>query len=319
MNNSNASPEGSSTLNRRSFLQRTGIGAAAALIPGGSLLLGSNAMARSPFGLIKETLDEEILNYALNLEYLEAQYYLYAVTGQGLSALGISTSGQGTEGSVVIKPNAKVHFSDGIVEQYAQEIAADETNHVKFLRSALGNMAVAQPQVDLLNSFNTLAQAAKIGPSFDPFASDVNFLLGAFIFEDVGVTAYHGAAAYISNRSYLTAAAGILGVEAYHASEVRATLYAMDVANPSLGIAATVAKISALRATLSGAQDDQPIIVDDMSNIVPTDSNSLVYSRTPRQVENVVYGAVNASKGLFYPNGINELRPDLLGVLNYPI
>jgi hypothetical protein len=275
-------PDDRSSLNRRSFLQKTGMGAAAALIPGAALAFsGTPAKASSPLQVITETLDEDILNYALNLEYLEAEFYLRATTGAGLEAQGIGTGGKGTKGSVIVKHKPQVPFSDPVIQQYAEEIAQDEANHVSFLRSALGNMAVAQPQIDLLNSFNTLAQAAGIGSSFDPFASDLNFLLGAFIFEDVGVTAYHGAAPFISNRSYLSAAAGILGVEAYHASELRTILYGMSVTNP--GIAATVQKITNLRAALSKAADDQSIVVDDMANIVPTDSNSLVFSRTPRQ------------------------------------
>jgi hypothetical protein len=316
MKDSLATSETRSSLNRRRFLQRTGLGAAAALIPGASYLLSGRANAQSPLQFFNETLDEDILNFALNLEYLEAEFYLYATTGAGLQAAGVGTSGKGTQGSVVIKSNPKVAFSSPVIEQYAYEIAQDELSHVNFLRSALGNMAVAQPEIDLLNSFNTLAQAAGIASAFDPFANDLNFLLGAFIFEDVGVTAYHGAAPYIDKKAYLLAAAGILGTEAYHASELRTVLYGMDNANPSLGIAATVEKITSLRATLSQAADDQGIVVDSMSNIVPTDSNGLVFSRTPRQVLNVVYGGVNAQKGLFYPKGINELRPDLLGLLN---
>jgi len=287
------------------------------LVLGGTALAGiAVAGATRAFAQAAVT-DTDILNFALNLEYLEAQYYTYATTGASLTAAGGSTAGgSGAAGTVTIKPNPKVPFADPTIASYAMETAGEERKHVAFLQNALGSSAVAMPNIDLLNSFNSLAVAAGIGPGFDPFANDLSFLFGSFIFEDVGVTAYHGAAALLSSKTYLDAAAGIMAVEAYHAGLIRTVLYGMDAANPAAGINAVASKIAAARASLDGTGNDdiglgtESVSLNSSSStytaatVVDADSNSLAFARTTAQVLSIVY-AGGSGQGGFFPSGLN--------------
>jgi hypothetical protein len=277
-----------------------------AMLLGGAALAGLALSRNKAFAQASTAVtDNDILNFALNLEFLEGQFYTLATTGMTLSQAGISTSGgDGTAGgTVTVKANAQVPFQDPLLKQLAAEITMDEQNHVKFLQSALGSAAVAQPNIDLMNSFNALASAAGLGSTFDPFASETNFLLGAFIFEDVGVTAYQGAAGLISSKTYLDKAIGIHNVEAYHAAAIRTRIFQAGTTAQSISQA-----IAATRAKLDGTgNDDIGVgITNGAATIVDNNAQGMTYARTTAQVLSIVYGGGAAGTGgAFYPNAMN--------------
>jgi hypothetical protein len=290
--------------------------------------------------------DADILNFALNLEYLEANFYYLAAFGTTINVANSASTAagaplitlSGTVGTAgTVSGGSKVPFTSIEVASYATETAVEEGKHVALLLGALGSSAVAQPALNLGTSFQTLATAAKIpgGSSFSPYATDDAFLVGAYVFEDVGVTAYHGAASLLTSSANLSTAAGILAVEAYHAGLVRTTINYIDPTGASIGGYTNL--ISSLRATLSqagllgvapSAYDTAP---DDFglatfsvtlgtgtaataTRLTDADASHVVaFARNTTQVLNIVTGGgavngttqVSPAMGVFYPAGMN--------------
>jgi hypothetical protein len=300
--------------------------------------------------------DSDILNFALNLEYLEANFYYMAAFGTTIDVANSASTAAGApvvtlSGTVgtpgTVSGGSKVPFTTIQVASYAIETAIEEGKHVTTLLDALGGSAAAQPAINIGTSFQTLAAAANqaypagnIPSGFSPYASDDTFLVGAYVFEDVGVTAYHGAASLLTTSSNLVVAAGILSVEAYHAGLIRTTLNYLDP-DGSAGLVGYTTSISHLRAVLAnqallgvlpsatsyeGVPDDyglatfttptslgggSPATATRLVDANP--ANVVAFARNPTQVLNIVTGggavsgttAVSPAKGVFYPNGMN--------------
>ncbi len=327
-------------LSRRKFMVGVGAtaGAAAALNLAGCGGSSTTTTTPTPTPTPSTPTDADILNFALNLEYLEAQFYLYAATGSGLEASDTtagSASPYKTVGTVTVGDAAAVPSLTGPQQEILNEIAFEEQAHVRFLRTALGPAAVPMPDIDL-SFFGPLAVAATIttaatgSGSFNPFSSFDYFLVGGFIFEDVGVTAYSGAAPLISPAGvaagYLTAAAGILAVEAYHAGYIRTSLTGRAIAAgsesayPYLGAANLVED---LRATLTVGKSAAPSTTGSVETLLslPTNlttpssivaasaANAVGFARTVNQVLHIVYGSptVGVKSGGFFPSGVNSI------------
>jgi len=118
-------------LTRRSFMARSGAAAAVAVVAG----CGGNATpAPTPTPTPTPTPapvvlgDADYLNFALNLEYLEAEFYLRAATGSGLSA---TDTGNATT-TVVVPSTTMVPGLTTAQQNYIYEIAQNELDHVRF-------------------------------------------------------------------------------------------------------------------------------------------------------------------------------------------
>lgn len=181
---------------RRSiFKHMSGLGQklTAAAVP---LALGSifnKVYAQTPVGASVN----DVLNFALSLEYLESYFYNI---GQASTALQAQFSATNKAALDLIR--------------------TDETNHVTFLRSVLGTAAITAPPTSTFDF--TGGKGGAPGPFVAVFTDAATYLAVAQSLEDTGVRAYKGGAPLLmSNKTVLTAALNIHSVEARHASRLR--------------------------------------------------------------------------------------------------
>jgi hypothetical protein len=149
-------------------------------------------------------------------------------------------------------------------------LRTDEVDHVKYLRAALGSAAVKKPAINL--------SALGYG-----FANVDDFMKLGRQFEDVGVSAYLGAAPLISSKTYLAAAGAILATEAQHSGSLRLSCIWYGVTSPAV---------------------DSLDVPPTENTPFDVDKNGLSIPRTPSQVLNIVYHGGSCSGG-FYPQGMN--------------
>ncbi|GAB3221250.1 ferritin-like domain-containing protein [Spirosoma arcticum] len=163
---------------RRSAFNLVGKAALAAV----PLALGS--VFRKAYGQTNNAVSDA-LNLALFLEYLEDEFYRTFLAIPGL-----------------IPAENRTGFA---------QISKHESQHVAFLKNALGSAATPKPQFDF---------TAK-GIFDDVFTNYATFASVAQVLEDTGVRAYKGQAGNLLGTDTLTLALQIHSVEARHASFVR--------------------------------------------------------------------------------------------------
>jgi rubrerythrin len=165
-----------------------------------ALPLALGSMFQKAYGQTNPSTVNDVLNFALALEYLEYNYYNHALT------------------------NSTITFPTAASNAAITTIRAHERAHVDLLKSAL-QITGADGYVDADFDFTA-------GGAFgDVFSNYQTFLKVALAFEDTGVRAYKGQAPILKGNAVLTTALQIHSVEARHASHIRQMVAA------SLGVA----------------------------------------------------------------------------------
>ena len=186
---------------RRDFLRRAGLSGAALALAGCSLdgaelfapmLEPSRAVVGADGSITLDfSTDIDVLNYAYALEQLEAAFYVNVVTNAQFANIFAANE-----------------------QRVLRDVRDHEVVHKDFLAAALGS-----------------ARIPNLTPNFTGinFSDRISVLQTARTFEDLGVSAYNGAARYLSNTAFLGVAGKIVSVEARHASAIR------DLLNPRSG------------------------------------------------------------------------------------
>jgi hypothetical protein len=257
--------------------------------------------------------DVDWLEFPLNLEYLEAEFFLWSALGYGLDHAAPELVSGGPAPIGAQKANL-----DPLVLEVIEQFAYQEVGHLRALKKTVKGFP--RPQLNLTAAnFGSMINAAfnkTLTPPFDPYANSVNYLLASYLIPYVGLTGYVGANPQLQSPTAKRLVAGLLGVESGQDAVIRGLLYqrvSEKVAPYPYTVAEFTERISTLRNSLGHTiiADEGLSVQSDMGaegkvigNILAGDKYSVAYARTPAQILRIVYSSGNeSSPGGFYPRG----------------
>ncbi|KAF8401494.1 hypothetical protein HHK36_012434 [Tetracentron sinense] len=259
--------------------------------------------------------DVDLMQFAENLEHLEADYFLWGALGYGLDEIAPELVMGGPPPIGAMKANL-----DHLTQQIIAEFGYQEVGHLRVLKSTVGGFP--RPLMDL-SAFNFAklfdeAFGYHLVPPFDPYRDSLSYMLGSYVIPYMGLVGYVGTNPFINGYKTKRLLAGLLGVESGQDAVIRMYLYerAKEMVHPyNYTVAEFTIRISELRNHLAicGIKDEGIIVPPELgaenrtcSNVLSANYNSLSYARTPAEILRVVYNTGNEHKpGGFFPEGAN--------------
>lgn len=250
--------------------------------------------------------DSDRMNFALQINYLFAAYLFRGVFGTTLPAG--STSGTGASGSVT--GGSRVALTDPVADNL-REIAYNVQAQIGYLRRVLGGATTAQPAISIAGGtsgpFQAIASttAFPAAAPFDPYASEINFLIGAVALADVIGGAMIDVVRQISDATQRGVLSGLVTAAAQHDVMIRFELFLRGQTDTKLYN--TLNQMSDARDAFDSSQMDldQGIGNSTNFNIIATNNGSTV-RRTPEQVLGILFAnQASVTSGAFFPSGIN--------------
>ncbi|ERN06400.1 hypothetical protein AMTR_s00016p00253560 [Amborella trichopoda] len=148
--------------------------------------------------------EQDLLEFSLNLEFLEAEFFLYGALGYGIDAISPALANGGVAPTGVKKANLSPITRDIMIQFGYQELG-----HLRAIQNITGG-GIPRPPMDLSSShFATLMERAMgvpLIPPFDPYIDELNFLLSAYMLPIVGLTGYVADFNYINTSKTTTVA-----------------------------------------------------------------------------------------------------------------
>ncbi|XP_074291910.1 desiccation-related protein PCC13-62-like [Silene latifolia] len=259
--------------------------------------------------------DIDLIEFNLNLVYLEAEFLLHGALGYGLDKVAPDLAARGPT-----PKGSKKAFLDPFTHSIIYQLGLQKVGNIRAIKKVVPGFP--RPLMNLTKdqfaAVMTQAFGRPIVPHFDPYANSINYLIATYLLFPLGLTSYVGTIPKLQSTEAQKLVGSLLAVQSGQDAVVRTLLYErrLQRVHPyGIPVQEFTNKLSIIRNTLSkeGTKDEGLFVNPKLGpegkiplNILSGDENSVGYAREPEGILRICYSHGNESKpGGFYPNGAN--------------